>query len=45
MLSVERIWEEAVVAKFRVLSRYLPGGIKENHEKTTVRIAGVWAEI
>jgi hypothetical protein len=31
--ELERMWKEAVVAKFMVLSRHLPGGTKENHEK------------
>jgi hypothetical protein len=35
---------EAVMAKFKVLSGHLPGGIEENHEKP-VRIISVLAEI
>jgi hypothetical protein len=32
--------EEAVVAKFKILSRHLPGGTKENYENP-VRTAGL----
>jgi hypothetical protein len=32
--ELERKWKEAVVAQFKVLSRHLPGGTKENHEKS-----------
>jgi hypothetical protein len=39
----ERMWKEAVVAKFKVLSQRLPGGIKENHEKL-VRMVSLRAE-
>jgi hypothetical protein len=28
----ERIWEEAVVAQFKLQSRHLHGGTEENHE-------------
>jgi hypothetical protein len=31
--KLKRIQKEAAVAKFKVLSRHLPGGTKENHEK------------
>jgi hypothetical protein len=31
--KLERVWQEAVVAKFQVLSRHIPEGIEENHEK------------
>jgi hypothetical protein len=31
--ELERMWKEAVVALFKVLSRHLPGGSEENHEK------------
>jgi hypothetical protein len=31
--ELERIWKESVVASFKVLSRRLPGGSEENHEK------------
>jgi hypothetical protein len=30
--KLEQIWNEAVVAKFKVLSRLWPEGNKENHE-------------
>jgi len=30
--ELERMCKEAVVAKFEVLSRHLPGGTKGNHE-------------
>jgi hypothetical protein len=29
--ELERIWNEAIVAYFKVLSRHLPGGTEENH--------------
>jgi hypothetical protein len=29
----ERIWKEAVVTYFVVLSRHLSGGVEENHEE------------
>jgi hypothetical protein len=32
---------EAVVAKFKILSSHWPGGTDENHEKGSVRIAGL----
>jgi hypothetical protein len=35
--------EEAVMTKFRIVSRHLPGETEENHE--TLRIAGLRAEI
>jgi hypothetical protein len=31
--KLERIWKEAAMAKFKVLSWHLPGGTEENHEK------------
>jgi hypothetical protein len=31
--ELKRRWKEAVVAKFKALSRRLPGKIKENHHK------------
>jgi hypothetical protein len=31
--DIVRIWKEAVVAYFKVLSRHLPGGTDENHEE------------
>jgi hypothetical protein len=30
--NLERTWKEAVGAKFKVLSRHLPGGTEEKHE-------------
>jgi hypothetical protein len=30
--DLERIWKEAVVAKFEVPSRHVYGGAEENHE-------------
>jgi hypothetical protein len=42
--ELERIWKEAVVAYFNVLSRHLPGEAEENYEKS-VRFAGLQAEI
>jgi hypothetical protein len=30
--ELERMWKEAVVAKFKILSRYFSGGTEENHE-------------
>jgi hypothetical protein len=40
----ERMWKEAAVAQFKVISWYLPAGTEENHEKP-VKIAGLWVEI
>jgi hypothetical protein len=31
--ELERIWKEAAVIKFKVLSQHLPVGTQENHEK------------
>jgi hypothetical protein len=31
--ELERIWNEAVMAHFQVLSWYSPGGNEENHKK------------
>jgi hypothetical protein len=39
------MWKEAVVAYFKVLSRHLPGGTENHHEKTSVKIACLLAEI
>jgi hypothetical protein len=41
--ELETIWKEAVVAWFKVLSRHLPGGSKENHKN--FKIACLRAEI
>jgi hypothetical protein len=41
--ELERVWNEAVMALFKVLSRHLSGGTEENHEK--LRIVGHGAEI
>jgi hypothetical protein len=43
--ELERIWKEADMAKLNVLAWYLPRGIKENHKKTSVKIARLWAKI
>jgi hypothetical protein len=32
-VEVGRMWREAVMVQFKVLSRKLLGGIKENHKK------------
>jgi hypothetical protein len=31
--AFERIWKEAVIAYFKLLSRHLPVGAEENHVK------------
>jgi hypothetical protein len=31
--NLERIWKEAVLAQFKVLSRHLPGSTEENHKE------------
>jgi hypothetical protein len=31
--ELERMWKEAVMAKFKVLSQHLPGRTEENHKK------------
>jgi hypothetical protein len=38
-----RIWKEAVVTQFKVLSQHLPSRTEENHE--ALRIANLQAEI
>jgi hypothetical protein len=38
--ELERIWKEAVVASYKVLSQHLPGGTEKIHE-TPVRLAGL----
>jgi hypothetical protein len=43
--GLERMWKEAVVAYFKVLSRHLPGGTEESHENSSFRIPGLQAEI
>jgi hypothetical protein len=40
----ERMWKEADVAQFKVISWHLPAGTEENHEKP-VKIAGLLVEI
>jgi hypothetical protein len=35
--KLERMWNEAIVAKFKALSHHLPGGIVGNHEKSQSR--------
>jgi hypothetical protein len=42
--ELERMWKEAVISKFKVLSLHLPGGTKENH-KTSMKVFGLLAEI
>jgi hypothetical protein len=32
--ELQRLWKEAVVAKFKALSRNFLGGTEENHEKS-----------
>jgi surfactin synthase thioesterase subunit len=39
--ELERMWKEAVMAEFKVLSWNLPGRTEENHEKTSVRITSL----
>jgi hypothetical protein len=41
----ERMWEEAVVARIKAISRNLPCGSSGKPQNTLVRIAGVRAEI
>jgi hypothetical protein len=38
----QRIWKEAAVAKFEVLSRHLNEGTVWNEEKILVSIAEIW---
>jgi hypothetical protein len=33
----ERMWQEVVLAQFKVLSYHLPGGAEENNEKSQLR--------
>jgi hypothetical protein len=40
--ELERLWREALML-FKILSQHLPGETEENH-KSSVRIAGLWAE-
>jgi hypothetical protein len=39
------MWNEVVVVYFETLSRHLPGGTEEHHEKVSVRIVCVPSEI
>jgi hypothetical protein len=39
------MWKEAVVAYFKVLSRHLPEGTGEHHERISVRTGDHWADI
>jgi hypothetical protein len=44
--ELERIWKEAAVFYFKVLSRNFHGGTKENHtKKPSVIVAGLRTEI
>jgi hypothetical protein len=43
--ELERIWKEAVMACFKLLSWHMPGGTTENHETTSIRIDRLRAEI
>jgi hypothetical protein len=44
--ELEGLWEEAVVARFKVLlSQHFSGETEENIENTSLRIAGARAEI
>jgi hypothetical protein len=31
--ELERVWKEAVMARFKILSQHLPGETEENQEK------------
>jgi hypothetical protein len=42
--DLKMTWKEEVVAKYKVLSRHLPGGA-DKPSNTSARIAGLWAEI
>jgi hypothetical protein len=42
--ELERMWKEAVVASFKVLSRHLPAETEDNHENP-IRIVSLRAEI
>jgi hypothetical protein len=35
--ELERMWKDAIVTIFKVLSRYLPEGTEERHEKPQSR--------
>jgi hypothetical protein len=41
--ELERMWKEAAVALFKVLSQHLLGGTEENHE--VVSVACLWASL
>jgi hypothetical protein len=43
--ELERMWKEAVVAQFKVLTRHLPGRTEEKTRKISVGIAGLRAKI
>jgi hypothetical protein len=43
--ELEIIWKEAVVALFKVLSRYLLGKAKENHETLSKNIRSPGREL
>jgi hypothetical protein len=42
--ELEKLWKEAVVAKFKVQFRHMHEGTEKNR-KNLVRIAGIWVEI
>jgi hypothetical protein len=41
----QNTWEDAGLAFFEILSRYFPGGTERDHDKSQVRISGLWPEI
>jgi hypothetical protein len=43
--DLESVWNEAAVSYFKVLFWHLTGGTEENHEKNSVGIADLRADI
>jgi hypothetical protein len=43
--KLKRMWKEAIVAQFKALTQHLLVDTEESHEKHSVRIAGLLAEI
>jgi hypothetical protein len=43
--ELETMWKEVVVTCLKILPQHLPGGTKENHEKTQVWRVNALTEI
>jgi hypothetical protein len=45
MMNWKKCGRKLSLPNYKVLSKHLPGGTEENHEKVSVRIAGLVTEI